>query len=300
MSRGSATSTWRGSPLHPTHRSPPSRSSRSVPGSSWARQTATSRSRGGRAHRLTETGGSGLAGRAGGAPYRAPRPSAHARRIHRSSVAGARAAASSPCTADDGEQEADGVLRRTMPRSCSSGRSRRPRSRGTVRVLALDGIETEANGGGHGDGAASAERRHDFGCVESLPPAPRNRSSRSTSGTRPTVRAPIPRDDSSRFVPEPDGRYRLDFNRARNPFCAYSSAFPCPAPWRGNTIEATVRGGRAVPRRRAERAARRAGGDVMSLGIWPWLGALAAGGLRRPPENGGPRSISRAASSGSA
>jgi hypothetical protein len=47
------------------------------------------------------------------------------------------------------------------------------------------------------------------------------------------------------------GRYRLDFNRARNPFCAYSSAYPCPAPWAGNTIPAPVMAGEryeTVPR----------------------------------------------------
>jgi uncharacterized protein (DUF1684 family) len=45
------------------------------------------------------------------------------------------------------------------------------------------------------------------------------------------------------LVPTGDGRYRLDFNRARNPFCAYSSAFACPAPWRGNAIGAKVEAG---------------------------------------------------------
>jgi uncharacterized protein (DUF1684 family) len=51
---------------------------------------------------------------------------------------------------------------------------------------------------------------------------------------------------AGRFVslsPIADGRYRLDFNRARNPFCAYSSAYPCPAPWRGNAIPAPVPAG---------------------------------------------------------
>ena len=38
------------------------------------------------------------------------------------------------------------------------------------------------------------------------------------------------------LIPLPNGRYRLDFNRARNPFCAYNAVYPCPAPWRGNTI----------------------------------------------------------------
>jgi hypothetical protein len=45
------------------------------------------------------------------------------------------------------------------------------------------------------------------------------------------------------LVPLTGGRYRLDFNRARNPYCAYSSVYPCPAPWRGNTIPAPVRAG---------------------------------------------------------
>jgi uncharacterized protein (DUF1684 family) len=51
---------------------------------------------------------------------------------------------------------------------------------------------------------------------------------------------------AGRFVtllPAGQGKWRLDFNRARNPFCAYSSAFACPAPWRGNAIPAEVRAG---------------------------------------------------------
>jgi hypothetical protein len=45
------------------------------------------------------------------------------------------------------------------------------------------------------------------------------------------------------LVPAGKGNWRLDFNRSRNPFCAYSSAFACPAPWRGNAIPADVRAG---------------------------------------------------------
>ena len=51
---------------------------------------------------------------------------------------------------------------------------------------------------------------------------------------------------AGRFVPllpEGNGRYRLDFNRARNPFCAYSSVYPCPAPWPGNLIPAPIEAG---------------------------------------------------------
>jgi hypothetical protein len=51
---------------------------------------------------------------------------------------------------------------------------------------------------------------------------------------------------AGRFValePVAEGRYRLDFNRARNPFCAYRSVFPCPAPWPGNTLNSAVEAG---------------------------------------------------------
>jgi uncharacterized protein (DUF1684 family) len=51
---------------------------------------------------------------------------------------------------------------------------------------------------------------------------------------------------AGRFVtllPLGANRYRLDFNRARNPFCAYSSGFPCPAPWPGNTLPVTIAAG---------------------------------------------------------
>jgi len=51
---------------------------------------------------------------------------------------------------------------------------------------------------------------------------------------------------AGRFVTlEPLGgdRYRLDLNRARNPFCAYSSVYPCPPPWPGNTLPVPVTAG---------------------------------------------------------
>jgi hypothetical protein len=58
--------------------------------------------------------------------------------------------------------------------------------------------------------------------------------------------------DGGRFVellPQPDGTYLLDFNRARSPFCAYSSVFPCPAPWPGNTLDAEVAAGERYERK---------------------------------------------------
>lgn len=51
---------------------------------------------------------------------------------------------------------------------------------------------------------------------------------------------------AGRFVtldPLPGGRYRLDFNRSRNPFCAYSTAYPCPVPWPGNRIPDRIEAG---------------------------------------------------------
>ncbi len=51
---------------------------------------------------------------------------------------------------------------------------------------------------------------------------------------------------AGRFVslePLGNGKYLLDFNRARNPFCAYRSVFPCPAPWSGNSLTARVEAG---------------------------------------------------------
>lgn len=45
------------------------------------------------------------------------------------------------------------------------------------------------------------------------------------------------------LVPAGPGKFRLDFNRARNPYCAYSAAYPCPIPWRGNVIADSVRAG---------------------------------------------------------
>ncbi len=51
---------------------------------------------------------------------------------------------------------------------------------------------------------------------------------------------------AGRFVqllPLSGGRYRLDFNRARNPFCAYNAVFPCPAPWPGNQVAASIDAG---------------------------------------------------------
>ncbi len=110
------------------------------------------------------------------------------------------------------------------------------------KVLTLDGIEVEAETAGR----------------VSIPLGP--------AGTRLLVmRMPVPgteetelqvyfRDQTNdrgtypagRFVElteAPGGAYRIDFNKARNPFCAYSSVYPCPVPWSGNAIPTAVEAG---------------------------------------------------------
>jgi hypothetical protein len=113
---------------------------------------------------------------------------------------------------------------------------------GKVRVLALDGIETEAAEAGTvvvpvgGRPVRLRVRRIPTGTEDEAELEIFFRDGTNSDGTYPAGRFVT-------LVPVGDRRYRLDFNRARNPFCAYSSAFPCPAPWRGNTIEAKVEAG---------------------------------------------------------
>lgn len=42
-------------------------------------------------------------------------------------------------------------------------------------------------------------------------------------------------------------QYSLDLNRAFNPNCAYSNAFPCPFPWAGNVFEGKIEAGEKYP-----------------------------------------------------
>jgi len=117
-----------------------------------------------------------------------------------------------------------------------------PEQPGKVRVLTVDGIETEAAEAG--TVVVPLGRRPTRLKVRLIPTGMEEeaeleiyfRDGTNAHGTYPAGRFVT-------LVPVGDGRYRLDFNRARNPFCAYSSAFPCPAPWRGNTLEARVEAG---------------------------------------------------------
>jgi hypothetical protein len=123
-----------------------------------------------------------------------------------------------------------------------SGPMEPPERPGKVRVLALDGVESEAVEAGTvsvpigGRAARLRVRRIPTGVEDESELEIYFRDGTNGEGTYPAGRFVA-------LVPLPDGRYRLDFNRARNPFCAYSSAYPCPAPWRGNTIEAKVEAG---------------------------------------------------------
>jgi hypothetical protein len=117
-----------------------------------------------------------------------------------------------------------------------------PERPGRVRVLALDGIEIEAAEAGTvvvpigGRPVRLRVRRIPTGIEDEAELEIYFRDRTNAEGTYPAGRFVA-------LVPVGEGRYRLDFNRARNPFCAYSSAFACPAPWRGNTIAAKVEAG---------------------------------------------------------
>lgn len=110
-----------------------------------------------------------------------------------------------------------------------------------MRVLAADGIEVEATEVGSfvvplGGGTSLRVLRIPVASGDESELEIFFRDASNGHGTYP----------AGRFVslhPLPNGLFRLDLNRARNPFCAYSSVYPCPVPWRGNTISIPVRAG---------------------------------------------------------
>ena len=117
-----------------------------------------------------------------------------------------------------------------------------PPRHGTVRVLGADGVEVEAAEAGSVEVRVGAELvrlrvlRMPSGGDEESDLQVFFRDGTNGHGSYP----------AGRFVdliPTQAGRYRLDFNRARNPFCAYSTVYACPAPWPGNTFAAPVEAG---------------------------------------------------------
>jgi hypothetical protein len=122
-----------------------------------------------------------------------------------------------------------------------TGRLIPPSRPGTVRLLGLDGIEVDATEAG--SVIVPMGNRTTRLTVRRLPTGGEEseleiffRDSTNGRGTYPAGRF-VP------LIPAGPGRYRLDFNRARNPFCAYSSAYPCPAPWTGNALPGPVMAG---------------------------------------------------------
>ncbi len=117
-----------------------------------------------------------------------------------------------------------------------------PERKGTFRTLGADGLETEATEAGFITlpvaGKPARLRVYRMGSPDDDEAELQVffRDSTNGNGSYP----------AGRFVtldPAGGGRYRVDLNRARNPFCAYNSVFPCPAPWPGNTIPAAVKAG---------------------------------------------------------
>jgi len=110
------------------------------------------------------------------------------------------------------------------------------------RLLAADGTEVEATAAG--TVTASVAGRALTLRVFRIPSAGGEESELeiyfqdSTNG-----RGSYPAGRFVSLVPSANGTYILDFNRARNPFCAYNSVYPCPAPWRGNRLPIAVAAG---------------------------------------------------------
>jgi uncharacterized protein (DUF1684 family) len=117
-----------------------------------------------------------------------------------------------------------------------------PERRGAFAVLGLDGMETSAVEAGvfRGQLAGTEFRLR----VYLLQDSGSEESSLYVFFQDPTNdRGSYPGGRFVELLPEKDGAYRLDFNRARNPFCAYKTVFPCPAPWPGNRLTLPVPAG---------------------------------------------------------
>lgn len=116
-----------------------------------------------------------------------------------------------------------------------------PERPGKVRVLGADGIEVDATGAGTvlvplGGMARLRVLRIPLGGGEESELEIFFRDSSNGDGSYPAGRFVS-------LIPAGDRKFRLDFNLARNPFCAYNTVYPCPAPWRGNVVAAPVRAG---------------------------------------------------------
>ncbi len=117
-----------------------------------------------------------------------------------------------------------------------------PERRGSFVILGLDGTETDAREAGFLRvsiaGNAARLRVYRVGAAEDEEAELVVFFRDATNG-----KGSYPAGRFVSLLPEGAGRYRLDFNRARNPFCAYSAVYPCPAPWPGNLVTAPIEAG---------------------------------------------------------
>jgi hypothetical protein len=116
-----------------------------------------------------------------------------------------------------------------------------PEQPGKVRILGADGIEVEGTEAGSvlvplGGKTRLRVLRIPLGGGEESELEIFFRDSSNGDGSYPAGRFVS-------LVPAGDRKFRLDFNLARNPFCAYSPVYSCPLPWQGNTISEPVRAG---------------------------------------------------------
>jgi hypothetical protein len=114
--------------------------------------------------------------------------------------------------------------------------------KGAFRTLGLDGVETMAEEVGVAalpiGGTVTMMRVYRMGAAEDEEAELMIFFRDGTSG-----KTTYP---AGRFVvldPAGSGTYTIDFNQARNPFCAYNTVFPCPAPWPGNTLPIAMEAG---------------------------------------------------------
>jgi hypothetical protein len=116
---------------------------------------------------------------------------------------------------------------------------------GAVRILGPDGVEVDASEAGTVEVTLGAVRQTLR--VLRLPGATQDESELEIYfRDRTSGHGSYPAGRFVSLIPRAGG-YLLDFNRARNPYCAYNSVFPCPAPWRGNALAVPIRAGERYP-----------------------------------------------------
>ncbi len=117
-----------------------------------------------------------------------------------------------------------------------------PTSPRTRRILAADGLEVEASDAGT---VAVSLGGTTTGLSVMRVPDPTGEESELEIYFRDETngRGSYPAGRFVTLIPLGGDRYRLDLNRARNPFCAYSPVYACPLPWRGNLLPVAVEAG---------------------------------------------------------